>query len=318
MSEPAQVRSRALGTSMVVAVSHPRAAATAAAAARRVVEAVDLAASRFRSDSELAALHRLRGREVVVSELLVTLLRAALRAARLSDGLVDPTVGAAVRAAGYDADFASVPPVSGPVALVAHPAPGWERIHLDDGSRRVFIPADVEIDLGATAKALAADLAAEAAAGEAGCGVLVSLGGDMAAAGEAPVDGWRVQLSEDSQARPDAGAEAVVIRSGGLATSSTTVRRWVRGTVSLHHIIDPRSGLPADGPWRTVSVAAGACVDANTASTAAIVRGAAALAWLAGQRLPARLVDASGRVVRCAGWPAPGAAHAAPLSGDVG
>jgi thiamine biosynthesis lipoprotein len=304
MSEPALVRSRALGTSMVVATSHPSAAAAAATAARRVVDAVDVACSRFRADSEIAAVHRRRGRETLVSSLLATALRAALRAARLSDGLVDPTVGAAVRAAGYDTDFASVPPLAGPVALVAQRAPGWERIHLDDGRHLVFVPADVEVDLGATAKALAADLAADAAARETGCGVLVSLGGDMAVAGPTPDEGWSVQLAEDSEAPPDPAAEAVIIRSGGLATSSTTVRRWARGSLSLHHIIDPRTGLPADGPWRTVSVAAGSCVDANTASTAAIVRGASAPEWLGNHKLPARLVDLTGRVVRCAGWPA--------------
>jgi thiamine biosynthesis lipoprotein len=95
----------------------------------------------------------------------------------------------------------------------------------------------------------------------------------------------------------------IAIRSGGLATSSTAARRWRRGGDVLHHILDPRSGLPAAPVWRTVSVAAGTCADANMASTAAIIRGEAALAWLAGLALPARLVAESGAVVTIAGWP---------------
>jgi len=95
----------------------------------------------------------------------------------------------------------------------------------------------------------------------------------------------------------------IAIRSGGLATSSTAARRWRRGGDVLHHILDPRSGLPAAPVWRTVSVAAGTCADANTASTAAIIRGEAALAWLAELALPARLVAESGAVVTLGGWP---------------
>ena len=95
----------------------------------------------------------------------------------------------------------------------------------------------------------------------------------------------------------------IAIHSGGLATSSTAARRWRRGGDVLHHILDPRSGLPAAPVWRTASVAADTCADANAASTAAIIRGEAALAWLAGLGLPARLVAESGAVVTLCGWP---------------
>ena len=95
----------------------------------------------------------------------------------------------------------------------------------------------------------------------------------------------------------------VSISAGALATSSTSARRWVRGGIPMHHIVDPRVGLPVESPWRTVSVAAMNCVDANTASTAAIVRGEPALAWLNNLGLPARLVRTDGRVETVAGWP---------------
>ena len=103
---------------------------------------------------------------------------------------------------------------------------------------------------------------------------------------------------------PPAGPYALIaIRDGGLATSSTAARRWQRGGDVLHHILDPRTGLPAEPVWRTVSVAAGSCADANAASTAAVIRGRRALGWLAQLGLPARLVDATGAVFTVAGWP---------------
>jgi thiamine biosynthesis lipoprotein len=104
----------------------------------------------------------------------------------------------------------------------------------------------------------------------------------------------------------------VTINDGGIATSSTTVRRWTRGGVVLHHIIDPATGLPVDGPWRTATVAAATCVDANIASTAAIVMGHDALAWLERQGLAARLVDQEGRIECTSRWPLASRFEAAP------
>lgn len=293
-----------MGTSMQVIAARPQRLAPAKAAADRVVAAIDRCCSRFREDSELSMLHRARGRAVSVSPLLAVALRVALRGARLSGGLVDPTVGRALRDAGYDSDFDAVAPVAGPIDLRRAPVPGWESIRLDAGRRCVVLPAHVEIDLGSTAKALAADLAARAGAAEAECGVLVSLGGDIGTAGPAPEGGWIIQVSEDSGSPVDPDAESITIRDGGVATSSTTVRRWRRGEANLHHIIDPRTGLPAAGPWRTVTVVAATCVDANIASTASIVLGEDAPRWLSARRLPSRLVSIDGSVTRCAGWPA--------------
>ena len=99
--------------------------------------------------------------------------------------------------------------------------------------------------------------------------------------------------------------KTIAITSGGIATSSSTVRRWTRGGVICHHIVDPCTGLPSTGRWRTVSVAAATCLDANTAATAAIVRGDAAVGWLTSLDLPGRLVDQGGAVVRVGGWPEP-------------
>jgi thiamine biosynthesis lipoprotein len=162
----------------------------------------------------------------------------------------------------------------------------------------------VRLDLGATAKAWAADRAAAAAAAAGDCGVLVSLGGDIATSGPAPADGWRIRVTDDHRSDPSAPGQTISIRSGGLATSSTAVRRWSHGGHTMHHIIDPRTGGPAQTSWRTVSVAAADCAQANIATTAALLRAEDAPGWLAGLGLPARLVDREGGVRTVGDWPA--------------
>ena len=287
-------------------VTHEPDLAAAKSAVDEVVRAVDLAANRFDEDSELSRLNSAPGRDVVVSPLLTKLIAAALRGARLTSGAVDPTVGSALKLAGYDSDFAAVPADGRAIELVVNRIPGWQAIVFNENTRTVRLPPGVDLDLGATAKALTADLAAAAVlATVAGGGVLVSLGGDIAVAGDPPAEGWLIQTSEDSGAPIAEGEETISIMSGGIATSSTTVRRWTRGGVALHHIIDPATGLPSDGPWRTATVVAASCVDANIASTAAIVMGQAAVGWLEAERLPARLVDRAGSVHRLSGWPKP-------------
>jgi FAD:protein FMN transferase len=82
------------------------------------------------------------------------------------------------------------------------------------------------------------------------------------------------------------------------------VRRWMRGDRVVHHVVDPATGLSAEEHWRTVSVTAATCVDANIASTAALVMGARAAQWLHDRGLPARLVAPDGTVTRVGGWPA--------------
>jgi thiamine biosynthesis lipoprotein ApbE len=292
---------RALGTLVRLVVTEPRFLAEARRLLEADLAAVDLACSRFRADSEICALRASGGQQVSV--LLAEAIAVALRAAELTDGDVDPTVGAAMSAVGYDRDFEQLNHADGPPVTV-RTIPGWRQVRLD--GRLLTMPEGVQLDLGATAKAWAADRSAARIAAQVGCGVLVSLGGDIAVAGPAPEDGWRIRV-QDVTSEPDeppAGPYTLVaIRDGGLATSSTKARRWQRGGDVLHHILDPRTGLPAEPVWRTVSVAARTCADANAASTAAVIRGRAALGWLAGLGLPSRLVDATGVVFTVAGWP---------------
>ena len=183
------------------------------------------------------------------------------------------------------------------------PVPGWRQVLLQENPPRARLAGGAQLDLGATAKAWAADRCAEIITRRLGCGVLVSLGGDIAVAGPVPAGGWRIRVTDDHAAGPDAPGQTVAISSGGLATSSTTVRAWTRDGRRMHHIVDPATGEPARSCWRTVSVAAGSCADANIASTAAIVRGPAAVGWLRELGLPARLVRADGSAETTAGWP---------------
>jgi thiamine biosynthesis lipoprotein len=277
--------------------------------ARQAVEAVlrdfDVACSRFRDDSDLSRVNRGSGEWVPVSPVLMRALSAAIWAARATGGAVDPTVGRALRVWGYDRDFKLIPAEGAPLRVDVSAVPGWKVVQLDPRANRVRVPVGVELDLGASAKALAADCAASAALQATGkCGVLLSLGGDLAVLGPPPPDGWLIQVSSSDQEPPDPGPQLVTVSDGGLATSSTTVRRWTRGGVELHHILDPTTGRPAAGPWRMASVAAASCLEANTAATAAIVLGAAAPPWLRAWRCPARLVSHAGDVVAVAGWPA--------------
>lgn len=284
--------------------------APAQAEFRALLAEVEAACSRFRPDSEINRLLARPGRPVTLSPLLNAVLTAALRIAAATDGLVDPTVAAAVVAAGYDRDIAAVldRALSGGRAdagdAPAGPVPGWERLEHDPVAARLTVPPGVAIDLGATAKAFAADEALTRIAERVGGGVLVGLGGDLAVAGPAPAGGWRIAVADDHRARA-AGHQTVSISSGGLATSSTTARRWLTPAGWRHHIIDPRTGRNPESRWRTASVAAASCVDANAAATAAIVLGDAAPAWLAERHLPALLVDVDGSARPVADWPRP-------------
>jgi len=298
----------ALGTSVVLRSTDPAALQQARTTVEHELAAIDLACSRFRDDSELSRANDRAGRRVSVGPLLLEALQIALRAAELTDGDVDPTVGRDLELAGYDRDWRLLPPPGAeperPATVLARVRPGWRTVVLDRASSTVRFPAGIRLDLGATAKAWAADRAARAAALSTGCGVLVGLGGDIATSGPAPAGGWRIHVTDDHRSDHRAPGQTISIRSGGLATSSTAVRRWSHAGHTMHHIIDPATSAPVRDTWRTVSVAAASCADANIATTAALVRAGDAPAWLAGLGLPARLLAWDGTVTEIGEWPA--------------
>jgi FAD:protein FMN transferase len=304
---PPPIRFRALGTTAVVAVADASARDDAGSLLAAELDAIDRACSRFRNDSELARLNASPGRWLSVSSLFLGALEVALTAARTTNGLVDPTIGRALRVLGYDRDFASVAADGAPLRVRVERTPGWRAIDVDSTAHRVRVPRGVELDLGATAKAFAADRAALGIAMATGAGVIVSLGGDCSIAGSSPERGWTIRVTDrhDSPANGSGPGATIALETGGLATSGTSVRSWNRGAQRLHHLVDPRTGLPAAPVWRTATVAAPTCVDANVASTAAIVLGGDARTWLEARRLPARLVTQEGSVVVLGGWPEP-------------
>jgi thiamine biosynthesis lipoprotein len=294
---------RALGTTATVVVTDPHAADTAQRTLAEELHAVDLACSRFRDDSELAALLARAGAPVFVSPLLYEALNVACRVARRTGGAVDPTVGNAVVALGYDRDLDEVRARRTPAPRVLGPVAGYGHVHLDPDARTARIPRGVLLDLGATAKALAADRAAARIASEIDGPTLVSLGGDVAVAGPFLPGGWAVGIAHESSTPPAAVDQVVAIRRGGLASSAPGARRWMAGGRSIHHIVDPRTGDCADTSWTLVSATGNSCVDANMVTTAAMVWGEAGLARLAAFGLAVRLVRPDGQVVCLNGWP---------------
>ena len=209
---------RALGTTALVAVTEPEALLSARGTLLQALRAVDLACSRFRPDSELMGLNAANGATRRVGPVLWWALVAALETARATDGLVDPTVGKAMRLAGYDRTFSRIALRDGAlVAATFVPCGRWTEIaarsrlayRAPTGRRRAH--------LGASAKALTADRVAHDISETTGSGVLVSLGGDIALAGTAPAGGWVVALADDHSIAADTVSTRVSIESGGLA-----------------------------------------------------------------------------------------------------
>lgn len=303
MSEIASERFASLGTTAVVCTTREAELPAAVAIARQRCEELDAAASRFRDSSELAQLSRHVGEPVEVSELLWEVLDQAIWAASFTDGLVDPTVGGAMGVLGYATTFTEIDRDDPRPVVHVGRVPGYAKIQRDAATRSVTLPVGVTLDLGATAKAGCADRIAAHAGAELSGGVLVSLGGDMAVAGPSPSGGWLVGLAARHDDPLEADGPAVALHHGGLASSGVAARRWRRGGSELHHLLDPATGLPAEVVWETVTVAGPSCLVANAASTASVIMGEAAVAWLEAKQLPGRLVRPNGEVVVAAGFP---------------
>jgi thiamine biosynthesis lipoprotein len=295
---------RAIGTTNQILCTRPGALDPAVELAQSRLREVDDAVSRFRPDSELMRLAQRARRapaEAFVSTTCAAYLDAALRVARMTGGLVDPTIGSALVAAGYDDDLDAVRARGEFRQVRIGHVPHWHTVHLNVSARRVSVAAGTLLDLGATAKAHAADTIAAALAEALPGGFLVNLGGDIAVSGELPRGGWSVGVDDAG------GVTRQVVASTGqaLATSSTRLRVWQTADGPRHHIIDPRTGRTAASTWQQVTCAAASCLEANAASTAAIILGDDAAEWLAIQGIPSRLDRADGVVVATPGWPEP-------------
>lgn len=238
-------------------------------AIRRLFEDWENVFSRFRPESELNRLNRDPARVVVLSRLFAYALRAALSAAAATDGLVDPTLGRAVVAAGYDKDFPLLGDDERPPGPPSQGA--WRSLRLS--GRLLSRPPGIELDLNGVVKSLAVDSALELISGDG----FVAAGGDVAARGGAVV------------ALPAGGS--LQLLAGGIATSGSTKRSWRRGGEVQHHLIDPRTGRPAESRWDEVTVAAGSCLAADVAVKAAFLLSDDGPAWLDERGLAGRFRD---------------------------
>jgi thiamine biosynthesis lipoprotein len=263
------------------------------------LESFDVACNRFRDDSELSRLNATPGEEITVSATLELALDAALRAADATGGLCDPTVLPSLLAIGYDRDFDELAARVNPSVTTPIRPLGPRAIHLNREHHTVVIDAPGQLDLGASAKALVVDLVADDVASSGG--VVVELGGDVAVRGNGPEGPWAVGVSD---ALTITGREPrISLRHGGIATSSTTSRTWRAGDQVVNHIIDPRTGSYAKGPYATASVTAIDCVLANAFATAALLWNEEATYHIAQAGWSARLVRTDGTVEFVGGWP---------------
>ena len=228
----------------------------------------DAVFSRFRPDSELSRVNRSEAEIVIVSDLFARVAVRALAAAEATGGLVDPTLGVAIGAAGYDRDFDTLRDDARPTAATA---PGAWRSVFASG-RLLVRPPGVKLDLNGVVKALAVDESLSLLGGDG----FVSAGGDVATRGAVVVG------------LPD--GESVTLRGGGIATSGSTSRRWVRGGEVQHHLLDPATGRPADSTWDEVTVVASDCVTADVAAKAAFLKSVTGPAWLDWRGLAGRFV----------------------------
>jgi thiamine biosynthesis lipoprotein len=269
-------RFRAMGTDVeVLAVGADADAMTSLGAlAAEALEVREARWSRFRPTSELCRLNESAGAPVVLSPSTYSLIARAVAAWRDTDGRYDPTVLAALEAAGYDRDFDAVARSDAGAAPDHTDVPGCGHVELDDVVHAVRLPPGVALDLGGIGKGAAADEVSSELldAGAPGVtGVLVNLGGDLRARGEAPTPrGWVVAVDDPLHT---GGTGLLALATGAIATSTRLRRTWTRGERSLHHIIDPRTGAPAESGLASVTVVAGEAWWAEVLAKAAFVAG---------------------------------------------
>jgi thiamine biosynthesis lipoprotein len=263
---------QAMGTEVELLLATPNGVAPVRAldAAEREVLRLERLCSRFDPRSALSELNR--SGSLVCAELAV-LVRTALTAREETGGLFDPTVHDAVRAAGYDRTFGDVAP-DGPGPPVAAACGGDVRVEGD----RVVLADGVRLDLGGIAKGYAVDRACALLAQAGPC--LVNAGGDLAVHGAS----WPVGLD---------GGPTLALAAGAIATSGRDRRRWRRGGEERHHLIDPRTGRPAETDLVRVTVVAATAVEAEVLAKAAFLG--------ASVDCPRVLVRADGRTVRAGG-----------------
>ena len=267
---------RSMGCEIVVG----GASEEAFAAIVHLFEERDARFSRFRPDSEISRVNASDASMLRVSPAFARAVEAACAAAQVTGGLVSPTIGQAILAAGYDRDFAEIEADGSPIVTTA--APDWRAVRLHKGF--LVRPAGTVLDLNGVVKSMAADDAASLLDGPG----FVSAGGDIA-------------TRDTSVCVSLPGGGTVELEQGGIATSGIDTRRWSRGGRLAHHLIDPRTGLPAQARWTSVTAVGASCLAADIGAKAGFLLGDEGPAWLDAHDGAARFVH-DDEIVENARW----------------
>jgi FAD:protein FMN transferase len=238
--------------------------------------------SRFSPDSELSRINLSAGQSVRISSVMQEVLHSALRASRISDGMVTPTILGALEAAGYDRSFEELSKgeveESESASDWAMNASGKPVMQWNSHARTVRLESGTRLDLGGIAKGWAADRAAHHLRrwGPA----LVNAGGDIAIT--APMeDGEPWPIGVIDPFNPEKDTEILLVYQGGIATSGRDYRRWMKDNFWQHHIIDPRSGQPAQTDVLTATVVAPSAQAAEIAAKVVLIAGSSqGIEWL--------------------------------------
>jgi thiamine biosynthesis lipoprotein len=224
--------------------------------------------SRFLPDSELSRLNQQAGTPVAVSDLLYTVLATALTAAQATEGVYDPAMLDQLVRAGYDSTFDELPAIRFDPIIPGEPGGRWHGIKVDPIYRRVTLPVGIKLDFGGIAKGMAVDTALEVLHQNGITSALVNAGGDLAVLGLLPDDGqWPVAVPGQEQ------TWTIPLHHGAMATSGIARRHWWQGNKLRHHLLDPRTGLPAESDLWSVTVIADRCEQAEVAAKVAFILG---------------------------------------------
>lgn len=230
--------------------------------------------SRFRSDSELCQLNIRDGQSIPVSRTLWDVYQASVEACLITDGLVSPLVLDALLHAGYDQSFERMSAGAPRFSLDDEAAPvSLADITTDVAACSICLPKGARLDFGGVAKGWAAHQAMERlkAAGPA----LVDAGGDIAVSGpRSNGEPWPIGVADPFH--PDQHLEIIYLERGGVATSGKDYRHWTRGGIQQHHIIDPRTGLPAETDVLAATVIAPTVMEAEAIAKAVMISGSRA------------------------------------------
>lgn len=232
--------------------------------------------SRFLPASELTALNRSAGEWTPVSEDLMDMLQLSIKYHRDTDGIFDPSILRDLKRIGYDRSMDEIRAngVDRSPDSTRISGPGFREISFDPRDRTVRLPGGMEIDLAGIAKGWIVERAARLLHRYVPvCGV--SAGGDILFIGKPSDDmDWDVYLEDPRN--PMQMIAQLHVPSGAVATSSIMKRSWVQGQFVRHHLIDPRTGEPAQTSWLSATVICSNIIDADVYAKTLLIGGASA------------------------------------------